>query len=120
VPWPLALQSKRRSLSKTFCRTFRTLSISQRRQGSENLERLTSPECTLPSWAVFACPRAEAWRLSALSVAAVQAVKAGDLLLSIEAVRWNGAACRARQHHRRSPDQGRRPDNANDLLIAFG
>ncbi|MER8788751.1 hypothetical protein NKH71_13010, partial [Mesorhizobium sp. M0983] len=26
VPWPLALQSKRRSLSKTFCRTFRTLS----------------------------------------------------------------------------------------------
>ncbi|MER8382871.1 hypothetical protein, partial [Mesorhizobium sp. M1399] len=27
VPWPLALQSKRRSLSKTFCRTFRTLSL---------------------------------------------------------------------------------------------
>ncbi|MER9250009.1 hypothetical protein, partial [Mesorhizobium sp. M0590] len=26
VPWPLAPQSKRRSLSKTFCRTFSTLS----------------------------------------------------------------------------------------------
>ncbi|MER9216614.1 hypothetical protein NKI54_32225, partial [Mesorhizobium sp. M0663] len=26
VPWPLAPQSRRRSLSKTFCRTFSTLS----------------------------------------------------------------------------------------------
>ncbi|MER9926274.1 hypothetical protein NKJ84_25870, partial [Mesorhizobium sp. M0048] len=28
VPWPLAPQSKPRSLSKTFCRTFSTLSLS--------------------------------------------------------------------------------------------
>ncbi|MER9345191.1 hypothetical protein NKI41_31360, partial [Mesorhizobium sp. M0601] len=43
VPWPLALQSKRRSLSKTFCRTFRTLSADASMVGFSSLLLPSSP-----------------------------------------------------------------------------
>ncbi|MER8640750.1 hypothetical protein, partial [Mesorhizobium sp. M1365] len=46
VPWPLAPQSKPRSLSKTFCRTFSTLSPAQNQVEAIKSLDLASPAAT--------------------------------------------------------------------------